>query len=439
MIKFYSKITIVLIGASLITSNSNALNNKNHSIKNEIVQNNKKILILSSKGGAGHIFASKTLCSLLDKEYDVKIIYPTEALFTQFDFLRKIAKNYTWEEIHNKLFQNGYTKIVNSYVYIYTFGITPLLKKDQQKKFEKIFEQEKPNLIISIIPLFNRPAKNAADKFKIPYILIALDMDLSMWTIGLNKINKENFLMTIYDDFSKNHVKKDLKNIPAEKIKAIGIPTRPEFLTTRTDEEKKLIRKEWDIPNNKFTVLLMMGSTGSKTLVTYTQKLAESNLPIHVLVCIGRQAVLEKKLKTIISKANPKTTFKIIPFTYKVADLMSISNLFITKGGATSFNEARSMNLPVLFDNTQTNLFWEKGTLDFAEKKQVGESIKKFRYLKKTITKYLDKNYYQEKKNAFQKLQQINFNKEIEQIVHKMCPVNSSKIVETNSKTISLT
>ncbi len=127
--KIFSKVTLIVVSIFLNLSPSNL-----HAHKTA----KKKILILSSKGGAGHMSASQTLCSLFEKEYDIKIVYPTETLFTQFDFLRKIAKDCTWEQIHNKLFQNGYNRVMNFYAYVYAHNIAPLLVKDHEKKFEKM-------------------------------------------------------------------------------------------------------------------------------------------------------------------------------------------------------------------------------------------------------------------------------------------------------------
>jgi formate dehydrogenase maturation protein FdhE len=86
------------------------------------------------------------------------------------------------------------------------------------------------------------------------------------------------------------------------------------------------------------------------------------------------------------------------------------------------------MKLPILIDQTQTPLFWEKGTIKYVQNKQIGTSIKKFRSLKKIIQKYLDKNYYQEKKNVFSKLPQTNFNQDFLELVHNICPINKNLI-----------
>jgi processive 1,2-diacylglycerol beta-glucosyltransferase len=389
-----------------------------------IVQKKKKIIILSSKGGAGHIAAGQTLTSLLEKEYDLKSVYPLETILTPLDFVKNITGTYSCEQIYNRIIQGGWNNFVNFYVK----NIAPFQILSRRKKIEKLFydffNKEKPDLIISIIPLFNWPAKNAADKFNIPYLLVALDIDLSLWALGLDKINPNNFYMTFYDNFVKKGFEKKLKNLSYKQLKPIGMPIREEFLRIKDSKEKAQIKKEWNIPENKFTILMMMGGNGGDALVSYAKTIAQSCLPVHVLACIGHKISLKKELDAI-AKQKSEATFTIIPYTNKVADLMSVSDIFITKAGGSSFNEAKTMQLPILIDQTQTPLFWEKGTIRYVENKQIGISIKKFRNLKKIIQKYLNKDYYSKQKENLKKLPGKNFNSNFLNLVHNICSTST--------------
>ena len=382
----------------------------------------KKIMIFTSKGGSCHQSTSQALKKLLEKEYDITIINPIEKLIGPLDPVKKIVKKYDWEVLHEKLFQNGWVRTIN----FYTYYIAPIListfSGTIEKKFQKLFEKEKPDLVISVIPFFNLFASNAAYKCKIPYALITLDMDLTLWSIWLNKIKHPNFVMTILDDHLKKQFQKQLKNIPQEQIKTIGMPIRPEFFEEKNKKDKEKIRIEWNIPKDKFIIMLMMGGAGSNIILKYAKEIAKNRLPIHLLTCIGKKTKLEKKLLPIIAKENSVTTFTIVPFTNKIADLMSVSDLLITKPGPSTTNEAIAKKLPLLIDETQKTLFWEKGILNFVKRNKIGNSIKKFRKLKKIIRNYLDKNYYKNCLKAFDKLPPYKFDQEIVKIVHQLCP-----------------
>jgi processive 1,2-diacylglycerol beta-glucosyltransferase len=386
----------------------------------------KKILILSSLGGGAHKVASGTLETLFNKEYSVKTIFPINSLLSQYDPIKQITNNkYSGEDFYNKLLQEGWINSINLMSFYFGPSLIFAKTKKLERKFLEIYLEEKPDIIISVIPLLNLAAKNAADRLKIPYILISLDMDLSLWAKGLKEISTENFLMTVCDEFAKQSIAKKLERFKPEQIKIIGMPTKPDFLKERTEKEKDAIKKEWNIPSNKFTVLLMMGSTGSEILITYAKKLSQLDLPIHVLVCRGRLAELDKELQPIIVEANAQTSFTIVPFTPKIADLMSVSDVFITKAGGLSFNEARTMKLPMLIEKTQATLYLEQGVINYVQEKGLGRTIKKFRHLNEILKNFLNKQYYENFKKAFDKLPKNNFNNEIIEIVHKMCPLNT--------------
>jgi processive 1,2-diacylglycerol beta-glucosyltransferase len=382
----------------------------------------KKILILSCKGGCGHLSASQTLTTLLEKEYEILTNFPIESILTQYDPIKKITKKYTGDQFYNKMLQSGWTTAVN--IYGHYFGPPFIFAKTKKltRKFLELFINDKPDLIISVIPYLNLAAKNAADKLKIPFLLVSLDLDIYLWTAGLDKINKDKFTMTICDECTKATIGKTIKTKNINQIKAIGAPAKPEFFIKRTENDKAQIRKKWNIPDNKFTILLMMGGNGSDLLVRYAKKIAKSELPVHALICIGRKEELQKELLPIITQAKEQTTFTIVPFTNQVADLMSVSNLFITKAGGSSFNEAKVMKIPLLMDETDTTLYWERDTIKYAQNKKIAVTIQNLYNLKSMLKKFLDVGYYKQFVQAYDTLPKTNSNEEIVKIVHELCP-----------------
>ena len=65
----------------------------------------------------------------------------------------------------------------------------------------------------------------------------------------------------------------------------------------------------------------------------------------------------------------------LLGFTDRVADLMAISHLIVTKPGPGTISEAIAMKLPILIDNTDKLLFWERINVDLVLNYGVGQRI----------------------------------------------------------------
>lgn len=376
----------------------------------------KKIIILSSTGGSCHTSATKKLTELLENDYEIKVTHPIKHIMN------------TGEQLYDKLLQNGWIRLLNfTTYYVAPFYVLNVLNKKVQKKLVEYFEKEKPDLVISVIPYINPVTYNSTIKYnaKCPYLLITLDPELTMWTFGFNKIKNPNFTMTVINDYLKKTFSKQIKKIPEENIKTVGMPIRKDFFVEKTTVDKTNIKKEWNIPENKFTVMIMMGGAGSNAILKYARNIIKNDLPIHVLACIGKKADLEKKLLSLINKNKTQTTFTIVPFTNKIPELMEVSDVLITKPSPGTTHEAITKKLPIIVDETIKILFWEKGTLDFIKRYNIGTSIKKMRHLKGIIEQYQDKDFYNKCLKNFNTLPKNDFDTKIKDIVHNLCPQKS--------------
>ena len=70
----------------------------------------------------------------------------------------------------------------------------------------------------------------------------------------------------------------------------------------------------------------------------YVAYLIKMQLPLHILVCIGRNERLRRNINKILLPEDVSLT--IIGFTDRIADFMAISDVLITKPGPGSVCEA---------------------------------------------------------------------------------------------------
>ena len=98
-------------------------------------------------------------------------------------------------------------------------------------------------------------------------------------------------------------------------------------------------------------------------------------------------------------------------FTHRMADLMAISDLFITKPGPGTLIEAMTMQLPILADATAPVLSWERANIRLVKRYKIGDAIQNFSHLEATLRHFLfDSEFRQEIKDAYRTIPINYFN-----------------------------
>ncbi len=364
----------------------------------------KKIIIFSSRGGGGHASVSRAMKSYLgDDNYDIKVVNTVADILHPLDPIRTITfKKYSGVDFYNYLLSRGYSR-VNSLI----ARIGRRMFRWRRKKVEKLLrayvDQEKPDMIISVFPIFNFAFLNISQKLNIPFLIVTNDLDTSMYINGIKSPTYEKFRYTIPFEDNKIREKIAAANFKKEQVVVSGFPIRVDFFEKKNKEQ---IRKDFNIPSDKNVVMILMGAAGSKASYRYVRRIAKMNKPLHLLICVGRDEKTKKKIEKL--KMNPNISCSVIGFTQRISDLMSVSDLFITKPGPNSITEAMQMNLPMAIDKTSNTLFWEKLNIAFAVKNGFGVIVKRY----KNIPRIIQNMVFDEKNNEKIREKMSSFKKE---------------------------
>ena len=368
----------------------------------------KTILVLSSRGGYGHTAAANTLQKLIGDRYELKVIHPIDQL--------RIWGVPSGEQFYNMMLKRGWIRSMN----FLARHIAPRLFRSRTNKLEKIInsyiQAYQPDLVISLIPYVNYPASEAARKQEIPYLLVTTDNDLRNWSYGLEKVSHPRFKITIGSDLPTTRGILLKKKIPDTAIETIGLPLRPDFISEKNEAQ---IREEYYIPEGKPVILVIMGGAGSKSAYEYARKIGGMDLSTHLIICTGRNEKLRKDLLKI--KLHASNSMTVFGFTEKIADLMAISDLIITKPGPGTINEAIAMQLPILIDHIDASLFWERANSEMVVNYGIGQKIRDYKEMRKLVKDYLtdqDKQHQIEK--SFATMPSNQFHQRIGEIVDEM-------------------
>ncbi|BDC35248.1 hypothetical protein Noda2021_12060 [Candidatus Dependentiae bacterium Noda2021] len=344
----------------------------------------KKIIVLSSSGGAGHVTATQALKDCLSGAYDVTSIDFMHVLH-DIDLVKKITRGGLEAEqvFYNYCLKRRWFAVLNIVYQIGTWYFA-LRRKKITAIFKKYIIDQKADLIISVVPIINGALADAAQMADVPLIIVPTDLNAKSFINGMHKTSYNKICMTqAFDDADVANSIKPSGLISAQ-IATTGFPLRKQFFNTK---EKNELKDSYAIPKNKPIIFLMMGGQGSSTIITFLNELSKIASPFHIIVCIGKFEQLRLKIESLSFPAH--ITYTIVGFTSHIDDYMAMSDFAITKSGSVSVSESIYMNLPMFFDATGTILTWERFNHAFIKSHGFGQSITSVKCIKQVIENVL--------------------------------------------------
>lgn len=315
----------------------------------------KKIIIFTSSGGNGHVSATKALQSYLSDDYELKPVYIFEELFGGIEPISLLTMGRkTGEDVYNFFLKRRYYRVLNA---IYDCGkwYFALRKKSMVRIISAYLASQKPDLIISVIPVVNDAILHAAHLNKIPFLLIPTDFDVTTFIRGMNPTRFGRCRIALGCDSALVRAPLIANAICSSKIAITGLPMRKDFFEPK---DIPSLKHEYGIPEQKPVIMVMMGGQGAMSIIAFAQQLARLEIPAHLFFCIGKNKSLEASLKNMVFASH--LTISIQGFTERISDLLAIADILITKSGSVSFAEGITMNVPMILDATAHPLYWER-------------------------------------------------------------------------------
>lgn len=330
-----------------------------------------KVLILSSYGGGAHESARREIERIFqEKNWESRTVYP-------IDQMKVLGVSSPEKNIYNPLLKRDLTVLIE--FSRLTFRAIYTRQKCAIKRIiDRHIQIEKPNLIVSLIPIINTPAIELASEKEIPYILVTVDRDLRNYFLP-REINSQCYIFTA-NERGLFGISRGFKTIET------GFAIRKQFTTPILESNEK-IREDLELPPRKNIVLLMMGGEGTNKLFKFAKQIIKSNLNIHLVIFCGRNEKIKAEIDTI--EPSEKTTVKTLGFTQDIARYMKVASLLVTKPGPMTIEEAITMKCFVILDNTNT-LSWEKENIRYVLGRKIGYSLDAVKSLPSLIENHLN-------------------------------------------------
>lgn len=329
----------------------------------------KKVLIFYGSYGGGHLSAAKSIRGYLEKNYpdlEIQMIDCIEYINKYINKVttgayKELAKKapWAWKQLYKDSKDGALAKISTT------------SNKVMALKLNSYIQDFAPDLIISTHPFSTQMCGYLKKKEKINCTLATILTDFEIHEQWLEFAEYQDFFFV-----SNEQMKSDMinKNIEENKIFVTGIPVSDRFLKEYNREE---VCKVFDLNPNNDVVLFFAGGEfglGRNTTVIMLKALIRLFSKLQVVAISGRNQKMNEKFHNLVEATESQNRIKIVEFTDKVPELMSISKFVITKPGGLTITEALTSHLPILIINPIPGQ--EEENANFIEKNGAGIWIK---------------------------------------------------------------
>ena len=330
----------------------------------------KKIIIFYGSYGGGHLSAARSIKEYMEKNY-------TDTEILMLDCIEYISKtiNKVTTKAYSEMAKNAkwaWGKIYYSSNKGPLFSITNNSQKLLALKLKKLIQEYSPDLIISTHPFSSQMCAYLKNKYKISTKIATILTDYAPHVQWLMYPDQVNYFFVAHDKMKMELIKHD---IPETKVFSTGIPLSNRFLAHYDKEE---ILSELNLSIDKKTILFFAGGEygfGKDKTLDILKTIIKTFPQFQVIAIAGRNPKMKNNFEELVKENHAENSVKILPFTNKIPELMSIADLVITKPGGLTTTESLASGLPIIIINPIPGQ--ETENAEFLENHNVGIWIKK--------------------------------------------------------------
>lgn len=333
----------------------------------------KKILIFYACYGGGHLSAANAIKQYIDaihsKEYEATLIDCMQYVNKPINKIttaayKEMAKKFPWAwgEFYHHAKHGPIARISST------------SNKLMARKLINLLDEYMPNIVISTHPFASQMISYLKKKHLTNCFLATILTDFApheQWLVG------KEYCDAFFVSHSK--MKQELAErygVPSQKIFATGIPLSNKFLK---HYNKADIKRSFGLDINKKLILFFGGGEfglgKDKTISILRSFIENSKDQFQIVAISGKNEKMKNDFHQLVTNLNSNDIVKVLGFTNQVPELMSISDLVVTKPGGLTTTESLASGLPMVVINPIPGQ--EEENAEFLEDSKVAVWIKK--------------------------------------------------------------
>jgi hypothetical protein len=337
---------------------------------------NRRVDFVFFDAGGGHRAAANALKAVIEPQgrpWEIRLVNLQEVL-DSLDIFRKYS-GIRMEDVYNVVLQKGWT-LGSAQMTTLMHGLIRLYHTSQVRLLREFWKQGERDLVVSLVPNFNRALRESLPDTLFVTILTDLaDFPPHFWIERQNQYLICGTGKAVEQARALGH--------PDEHIfRTSGMILRPSFYQPVAADrvvERRRLGLDPDLP----TGLVLFGGQGSSVMPEIAKRVTAHAQ--FIFVC-GRNKKLAERLRGMQTKF-PKY---VEEFTSEIPYYMHLSDFFVGKPGPGSISEAIAMHLPVVVERNAWTLPQERYNTEWILEQQVGVVLPSFRAIDAGLRELLD-------------------------------------------------
>lgn len=336
----------------------------------------KRLDFVFFDAGGGHRSAANALKAVIEqqgREWEIRLVNLQEVL-DPLDIFRKYT-GIRMQDVYNVMLQKGWT-LGSVQGTALMHGLIRLYHGGQVRLLQEFWKQGERDLVVSLIPNFNRALRESLPATPLVTILTDLaDFPPHFW------IERQDQYLICGTQKAAEQAR-SLGHPPEHIFATSGMILRPSFyqpVTADRASERSRLGLDPELP----TGLVLFGGQGSSVMPEIARRVTAHAQ--FIFIC-GRNKKLAARLRGMQTKF-PKY---VEEFTSEIPYYMHLSDFFVGKPGPGSISEAIAMRLPVVVERNAWTLPQERYNTEWIREKQVGVVLPSFRAIDTGLRELLE-------------------------------------------------
>ena len=316
----------------------------------------KRVLVTYIEAGFGHITTANSIADAIEALHDPDIEVIRKHTFQAHPSLCRLEKQFIRDVKWANTFPwHNYIQMAATHI----FGIHNSLPfvvntfyRRQRKAYFDILREIQPDIIIDTHYLTSFLATQYRDMVDPHVKVVTYDPDNNVhnwWNILVDKF-VVNSRLAFHDALLHDFTRKQLMIVP--------FVTRKEIMDVT--EDKAYYRNKYDLPQERFTVMVAAGGYGRSGMNrVVTALLRHVKYPITLIAICGTNKRLYNRLMKMRERVAPRIDLRPYEFMPKVYELNRASDILLTKGGPNAMLDSALMGVPIGVFYCASNIEYE--------------------------------------------------------------------------------
>ena len=357
----------------------------------------KRLELVFFDAGGGHRAAANALREVMEREhpgFDIQTMNLQE-LLDSMDVFRKLT-GLRLQDLYNLMLKKGWT-LGSPQLTAGMHLVIRLFHRKQVGMLEAHWRQSRPDLVVSLVPNFNRAIGESLRHASPGTPLVTILTDLADYPPHFWIERQPQYFICGSDRAVEQA--RSMGHAAERVLRASGMILSPRFyeIAPLGDGERAAARRALGLDPAAPVGLVLYGGQGAAVMLDIARRLPGRQL---ILICGHNQ-----KLRARLQQMTRRTPAFIEGFTREIPRYMQLADYFIGKPGPGSISEAVFMRLPVIVDSNAWTLPQERYNAEWVREQGVGIVLKTFRDVRSAVDQMLQPAAYARFRAGTERLQ----------------------------------